>query len=79
MAKKMSLFRPAGCVSPNEAGKKLGVTGEAVKQWIYNGKLKAAKADNGYWWVREKDLKDCLAKKDKLDFKFHRAKKKRGK
>lgn len=52
MAKKMThkkLFRPTGCLSPNEAGKKLGVSGEAIKQHIYKGNLKAAKAKNGYW------------------------------
>lgn len=46
---KLKLQRPTGCLSPNEAGKKLGVTGEAIKQHIYKGNLKAAKAKNGYW------------------------------
>jgi len=71
---RMRFLRPKGCISPNEAGKMLGITGEAVKQWIYRGKLKAAKAPNGYWWVREKDVKDfvSLAQSGKdLEFKLH--------
>lgn len=69
------LFRPDGCVSPNEAGKQLSVTGEAVKQWIYNGRLKAAKdPKNGYWWIKQTDLDECLQNRNNLDFKFHNLK-----
>jgi predicted site-specific integrase-resolvase len=64
-------LRPSGCLSPNEVGRKLGITGEAVKNWIYNGRLKAAKADNGYYWVREADLKEFLESPRKLVFKYH--------
>lgn len=46
---RLKLRRPTGCLSPNEAGRQLGVTGEAIKQHIYKGNLKAAKAKNGYW------------------------------
>jgi len=77
MAKRLQYLRPQGCVTPNEAGKKLGLTGEAVKQWIYTGKLKAGKADNGYWWIREADLEEFKKQKDKVEFKFHGKKKRR--
>lgn len=65
------LFRPTGCLSPNEAGKKLGVTGEALKQHIYKGNLKAAKAKNGYWWIRESDLQAFLEGGEELAFRYH--------
>jgi len=63
--------RPKGCLTPNEVGRKVGVTGEAVKQWIYKGKIKAARADNGYWWIREPDLAKFMDSVNKLEFKFH--------
>lgn len=66
------VFRPKNCISPNEAGKHLGCTGEAIKQHIYKGNLKAAKAGNGYWWIRLSDLKAFLGSTEKLDFKFHK-------
>lgn len=68
---RLKLLRPTGCLSPNEAGKKLGVTGEAIKMHIYNGNLKAAKAKNGYWWIRESDLTAFLEGSEKLEFKYH--------
>ena len=43
-------------VSPNEAGDVLGITGEAVKRWIYTRKLPAAKLMNGYWRVKVSDI-----------------------
>src|SRR5205823_3916241 len=36
-------------LSPNDIGRILNVTGEAVKQWIYRRKLHEVKLDNGYW------------------------------
>src|ERR1019366_10683000 len=39
-------------LSPNDIGKILNVTGEAVKQWIYRRKLPAVKLANGYWKVK---------------------------
>jgi len=65
-------FRPEGCSSPNEVAAKLGISGEAVKNWIYTGKLRAAKAMNGYWWVREDDLKEFLESRSVLEFRYHR-------
>lgn len=47
-------------VSPNDIGKMLGVTGEAVKQWIYHRRLPAVKLSNGYWKVKISSLKSFL-------------------
>jgi len=44
------------CLSPNAAGRELGITGEAVKQWIYQRKLPARKLANGYWRILRDDL-----------------------
>jgi len=72
---RSKLLRPAGCISPNEAAKEFGITGEAIKQWIYKGKLAAAKAGNGYWWLRKEDLKKFVADHQSgktLVFKLHK-------
>jgi CheY-like chemotaxis protein len=53
-------------LSPNEAGKVLGVTGEAVKQWIYARKLPAVKLSNGYWRVRVGDLESFIRKRQEV-------------
>jgi CheY-like chemotaxis protein len=47
-------------LSPNEIGKILGLTGEAVKQWIYARRLPAVKLSNGYWRVKVSDFEDFL-------------------
>ena len=47
-------------ISPNAAGRILGVTGEAVKQWIYQKKLPAVKISNGYWRLTLKDLEEFI-------------------
>lgn len=47
-------------LSPNEIGKILNVTGEAVKQWIYHRRLPAVKLANGYWKVRVADFESFL-------------------
>jgi CheY-like chemotaxis protein len=47
-------------LSPNEIGKLLNVTGEAVKQWIYNRRLPAIKLANGYWKVKVADLEKFI-------------------
>ena len=48
-------------LSPSEAGRIAGVTGEAVKQWIYGRKLAATKLPNGYWRISRSDLEGFLA------------------
>lgn len=50
----------ADFLSPNAAGRELGVTGEAVKQWIYQRKLLATKLPNGYWRILRADLERFL-------------------
>ncbi len=50
-------------LSPNKAGKIAGVTGEAVKQWIYARKLPAVKLPNGYWRIKRGDLEAFLAQR----------------
>ena len=43
-------------LSPNEIAPIFGVTGEAVKHWIYQRRLPAVKQMNGYWRVKVSDL-----------------------
>ena len=50
-------------LSPNDIGKILNITGEAVKQWIYHRRLPAVKLANGYWKVRASDLELFLRAK----------------
>ncbi len=38
----------------------LGITGEAVKQWVYLGRLPAIKLQNGYWRIKVTDLSKFL-------------------
>ena len=47
-------------LSPNEAGRILNVTGEAVKQWIYHRRLPANRLSNGYWVIKARDLEDFI-------------------
>jgi CheY-like chemotaxis protein len=47
-------------LSPNDIGKILNVTGEAVKQWIYHRRLPAVKLANGYWKVKVSDFEKFL-------------------
>lgn len=47
---------PKETLSPNEAARILNITGEAVKQWIYHGRLPAVKLPNGYWRIKHADL-----------------------
>ena len=50
-------------LSPNKAGRIAGVTGEAVKQWIYSRKLPAGKLPNGYWRIKRDDLEAFLTRR----------------
>lgn len=47
-------------LSPNQIGGIMGVTGEAVKQWIYHRRLPAVRLANGYWQVRKSDFERFL-------------------
>lgn len=53
-------------ISPNEAGRILNVTGEAVKQWIYHRRLPATKLSNGYWKIKVLDLEDFIKARQNL-------------
>lgn len=57
---RVKRWRDPDALSPNEAAEVLNVTGEAVKQWIYDGQLKATKQRNGYWRIKHDDLKTYL-------------------
>ncbi|MCK6475173.1 MAG: helix-turn-helix domain-containing protein, partial [Planctomycetes bacterium] len=58
LRKPRSFHRSA--LSPNQAARILGITGEAVKQWIYAGKLPATKLSNGYYRIKHTDLAQYL-------------------
>lgn len=53
--KQRALF-PKDCLTPNQAGELVGVSGPAVKQWIDAGKLEAAKLPNGYYAIKPESL-----------------------
>jgi len=50
-------------LSPNNIGKILGITGEAVKQWIYRRRLPAVKLSNGYWKIKVADFENFLKRR----------------
>ncbi len=52
-------------LSPNAAGRELGLTGEAVKQWIYQRRLPATKLSNGYWRILRDDLDKFIKERRK--------------
>lgn len=56
-------------LTPNQAGRLLNVTGEAVKQWIYHGRLPATKLSNGYWMIRAGDLDAFIRARQEYDRK----------
>jgi CheY-like chemotaxis protein len=56
-------------LTPNQAGRLLNVTGEAVKQWIYRGRLPATKQTNGYWMIRAADLESFINARQTYDRK----------
>src|ERR1041385_5094653 len=53
-------FRNYRRLSPDQIGKILNVTGEAVKYWIHLGRLPAVKMQNGYWKIRVADVEGFL-------------------
>jgi hypothetical protein len=50
-------------LSPNDVGKLLNITGAAVKQWISNRTLPAARQVNGCWKIRVKDFEAFLVQR----------------
>lgn len=53
-------------ISPNQAGRILNITGEAVKQWIYHRRLPAIKLSNGYWKIKVSDLEQFMQMRQDL-------------
>ena len=64
-----ALAKGESYISPNEAGKILNITGEAVKQWIYHRRLPAVKLSNGYWKIRIKDLEDFMKARQDVGYR----------
>lgn len=54
--RRRTTLRPIGYLTPKEAAGYFACTAECVKSWLYTGKLKGTKTQNGYWWVKESDL-----------------------
>jgi CheY-like chemotaxis protein len=56
----LDLLHEERYISPNQAGKIMNVTGEAVKQWIYSHRLPATKMSNGYWRIKVSDFEHFI-------------------
>ena len=57
-------------LSPNEIAPIFGVTGEAVKHWIYQRRLPAVKQMNGYWRVKVSDLERFIHARSEVGKQF---------
>jgi hypothetical protein len=57
-------------LSPNDVGKVLNVTGEAVKQWIYRRKLPAVRLANGFWKIRVADFESFLKARTQISRRY---------
>ena len=42
--------------TPREAAERLGISYPTIKQWIYNGKLKAVKTPGGHYRIHEREI-----------------------
>jgi molybdopterin-binding protein len=49
-------------LSPREAALRLGISYPTVKQWLYRGKIKAAKTPGGHYRIPEAELDALLHK-----------------
>lgn len=54
-------------ITPRQAALRLGISYPTVKQWIYNGKLKAAKTPGGHYRIPEAELDRFLHKAKRPD------------
>lgn len=52
----------AAMITPREAALRLGISYPTIKQWIYHGKLKAAKTPGGHYRIPEAELDRFLHK-----------------
>lgn len=54
-------------ITPRQAAMRLGISYPTIKQWIYNGKLKAAKTPGGHYRIPEAELDRFLHKARRPD------------
>lgn len=54
-------------ITPRQAAMRLGISYPTIKQWIYNGKLKAAKTPGGHYRIPEPELDRFLHKAKRPD------------
>ncbi|HEV2464593.1 MAG TPA: helix-turn-helix transcriptional regulator [Acidobacteriaceae bacterium] len=54
-------------ITPRQAAMRLGISYPTIKQWIYHGKLKAAKTPGGHYRIPEAELDRFLHKAKKPD------------
>uniref|UniRef100_A0A7V4XTL5 Helix-turn-helix domain-containing protein n=1 Tax=Acidobacterium capsulatum TaxID=33075 RepID=A0A7V4XTL5_9BACT len=52
----------AAVLSPREAALRLGISYPTMKQWIYQGKIKAVKTPGGHYRIPESELDSLLHK-----------------
>lgn len=57
----------AAVLSPREAALRLGISYPTMKQWIYNGKIKAVKTPGGHYRIPESELDGLLHKAKRPD------------
>ncbi len=46
--------------TPREAARRLGISYPTIKQWIYNGKLKAVKTPGGHYRIHEREIQALI-------------------
>ena len=46
--------------TPREAAQRLGISYPTIKQWIYNGKLKAIKTPGGHYRIHEREIQSLI-------------------
>lgn len=54
-------------ITPRQAALRLGISYPTIKQWIYNGKLKAAQTPGGHYRIPEAELDRFLHKAKRPD------------
>ena len=52
----------------------MGVVPLTIRNWIKKGRIRAAQGENGYFWIKRKDLDQFWRDRyNSLDFKFRTA------
>jgi molybdopterin-binding protein len=57
----------ASLLTPREASLRLGISYPTVKQWLYQGKIKAVKTPGGHYRIPESELDSLLHKAKQPD------------